>query len=201
MIIAGIDEVGRWPLAWPVTLACVIQQWPSTTLSDVRDSKQLTHKQRDTLSKKIMADPNLVRWTAERSAWYIDMYGIIWALHATISDIIAQVITHFPDQNIHFLLDGNHRFGIVDTAIYTVQTIIKWDQSEPLIAAASIIAKVARDKDMVDQSLAFPHYGRNRNKWYGTAAHCLAIKQHGLSPLHRKSFCRRFVEWDEESIE
>ena len=188
--IVGIDEVGRGPVAGPVTVcACAAAADFDMTLFDgIRDSKKLSPKKREEWFQKIStwkALGNLDFAFVSISANEIDRMGIAPAIRKALSSALDMLSL---DPSItQVMLDGS----LYAPEIFSIQkTIIKGDEKIPIISAASIVAKVMRDTYMVEQAAVYPVYGFDMHKGYGTAAHMKAIKKHGLSPLHRKSFLR-----------
>ena len=187
--IIGIDEAGRGPLAGPMVIAAVAvfgsrtSNWKSDFLKGIRDSKKLTRLGRERwyriLKKK--ATCQYVSVSAKR----IDRDGISRAAR----DAIAKLLKKFSVKPNLVLLDGS----IYAPPEYKQKTIIKGDEKIPLIAAASIIAKVTRDRTMRRLHNTYPHYNFAQHKGYGTRAHFAAIRKHGLSEIHRKTFCTRIV--------
>lgn len=187
--IVGVDEVGRGPLAGPVTVAAVKVSVVNMAaakklLSGIRDSKQLTEQHREKWYRVVTSTPLIAYALTYVSAPVIDRDGITGAVRRALTRSLDK-LTLDPER-AHILLDG----GLVAPSQFTSQeTIVRGDAQEPLIAAASIIAKVHRDARMVRYARAYPQYGFERHKGYGTEVHRNAILEHGLSPLHRKSFC------------
>lgn len=178
MIIAGVDEVGRGPLAGPVVTAAVILP-SSYDLPRLTDSKKLTAKRREALS--IAIKEQAVAWAfGEASVEEIDQLNI---LHATML-AMQRAVSDLDVKPEHILVDGNRTpdFGI------SARAIVGGDGLEPAISAASIIAKVARDELMSNYSIAYPHYGFERNSGYPTKQHRDALLEHGITPIHRRSF-------------
>jgi len=178
MIIAGVDEVGRGPLAGPVVTAAVILP-AEFDLPFLTDSKKLTPKRRLVLDQAIK-EQSLAWFIAQASIDEIDELNI---LHATMLGMQRAVggLQIKPDQ---VLVDGNRApdFGI------PAKPIIGGDGIEPCISAASIIAKVARDQMMADYAIRYPEYGFERNSGYPTKQHREALVSHGVTPIHRRSF-------------
>jgi ribonuclease HII len=179
--IAGVDEAGRGPLAGPVVAAAVILP-ERCYIEGVDDSKKLVAAKRERLFD-IICERAIAVGTGVVSHLDIDEVNILQAtfraMHRAIDSLSAR-----PG---HLLIDGN-RFsgrGIPFT------TIVDGDALCHSIAAASIIAKVTRDRLMIEQDKLYPEYGFARHKGYGTAQHRAAIEQHGLCPIHRRSFCTR----------
>ena len=182
--ICGIDEAGRGPLAGPVVVAAAIMPRDSM-IEGVNDSKKLSEKKREALYELI---------TNEAIAWgvgIIDQKEIdrINILNATKEGLTTAVksLQIKPDRIIVDALNGIDTLGIPYTSI------IKGDAKCYSIAAASIIAKVTRDRIMRQWDEIYPMYGFERHKGYGTAAHIAAIKEYGLCPLHRLSFVKNII--------
>ena len=178
MLIAGVDEVGRGPLAGPVVTAAVIL--PATyDLPGLTDSKKLSVKKRAQLSEQIKSQA--VCWAlGEASVAEIDQLNI---LHATMLGM-QRAVTKLRITPQQVLVDGNRtpEFGI------PARATAGGDGLEPAISAASIIAKVARDAVMRDYALQYPQYGFERNSGYPTKQHREALIAYGITPIHRRSF-------------
>ncbi|MFC2149931.1 ribonuclease HII [Calditrichota bacterium] len=177
--IAGIDEVGRGPLAGPVVAAAVILKH-NNGLEEVIDSKQLSARRREQLFTLIVKNAQAVGISAS-SARYIDRQGILPATFKAMMSAIRRLSIK-PD---YLLVDGNifpPQFQIPGEAI------VKGDGQSRSIAAASIVAKVVRDRLMVNLSRFHPHYVFESNKGYGSAAHIRAIHKYGPCCHHRRSF-------------
>jgi ribonuclease HII len=177
--VAGIDEAGRGPLAGPVVAAAVV--FPiGSFVEGVDDSKKLSPARREELFRRICDEALSVGiGIVDHDA--IDTMNILQATYEAMHRAVAR-LTVCPD---HLLVDGN-RFagrGIPFT------TIVGGDGFCHAIAAASIVAKVTRDRVMVEQDALYPEYGFARHKGYGTVQHRAAIARHGLCPIHRRSFC------------
>jgi len=178
MIVAGVDEVGRGPLAGPVVSAAVIlpQRYD---LPGLTDSKKLSAKKREALASQIKEQA--VTWALGTAS--VDEIDEINILHATMLAMQRAVseLAIVPD---HVLVDGNRTpdFGI------PAKAIVGGDGLEPVISAASIIAKVARDQLMRDFAEVYPNYGFERNSGYPTKQHRDALLEHGVTPIHRRSF-------------
>ena len=176
--IAGVDEAGRGPLAGPVVAAAVLFE-PETFIEGVNDSKQLSPEEREDLYTKIVVQASCIGV----GIVHHDVIDTINILQATFK-AMHQAILHLSITPSLLLIDGN-RFlpnGI------PFKTIIAGDALSFSIAAASIIAKVTRDKMMVEYDKQFPGYGFAKNKGYGTREHCEAIHHLGFSAIHRRSF-------------
>ncbi len=178
-MLCGIDEAGRGCLAGPLVVAGVILKHEVMGLDD---SKKLTEKKRELLFDKIIenADYKIVFTDNEM----IDQIGLSRAIANSIEQIIE---TLNPE---HTIMDGNTNFGILG-----VQPIIKADTKIPEVSAASILAKVSRDRLMVDLDETYPVYGFKKHKGYGTKAHIEQIKLHGRSKLHRYSFKVKGIDY------
>lgn len=178
MLIAGVDEVGRGPLAGPVVTAAVILD-PAKPIAGLTDSKKLTEKRREALVPIIQE--HALSWALGRAEVHeIDELNILQAsLLAMRRAVMALPIA---PQKVH--VDGIHAPDVP----YPVVTIIKGDLHDQAIAAASILAKVARDQEMLDLAQQYPGYDLAKHKGYPTAAHQQALMQLGPSAIHRKSF-------------
>lgn len=178
LIIAGVDEAGRGPLAGPVIAGAVILN-PERPIQGLMDSKKLSEKRRDELYDQIIQ--HSLAWAVGRaSVEEIDEINILQAsLLAMRRAVMALSIA--PDSA---LIDGNFCPKLNCKA----QAIIRGDQTEPTISAASIIAKVTRDREMILLDKKYPSYGFAKHKGYGTAAHLKAIKSLGACEIHRRSF-------------
>ena len=176
--IAGVDEVGRGPLAGPVTAAAVILD-PANIPPGLRDSKKLTQKRREALFQPIL--DSAICSIASASVAEIDQINILQATYLAM----RRALNGLPTRPDHALIDGNR---LPPDLPCTAEAIVKGDDRSLSIAAASIIAKVSRDRLMVDLAQQFPGYGWDTNAGYGTARHIAALKQLGVTPHHRVSF-------------
>ena len=202
MAILGIDEVGRGPLAGPLVVGAVIlpEYLPYPRFDwmlELRDSKKLTAKKREELSDVIMtrAKATGLGWVSSQE---IDEIGIGKALRlATRRAVTAIRERHEPFSQI--IIDGKVNFLSETTLGQYVSTMPKADDLVKEVSAASIIAKVARDKYMVELAKKYPEYGFEKHMGYGTAFHREAIERLGICPEHRKSFepCRSICGFDE----
>lgn len=183
MHICGIDEVGRGPLAGPVVAGAVILPKDCDILY-INDSKQLSEKKREELYDIIMEKAVAVS-VGYASVERIDEINILQATYEAMRDAISKLPVS-PD----ILL--NDAVTIPQVAIPQIP-IIKGDAKSISIGAASIIAKVTRDRLMVEYDSVFPEYGFASNKGYGSAAHIEAIKKNGPCPIHRRSFINNFI--------
>ncbi len=176
--VAGVDEVGRGPLAGPVVAAAVILD-PMDVPAGLNDSKKLSAKQREALFDTIMNSADVC--IAEATVAEIDEHNILRASHIAMVRAVAGLI-QAPD---HILIDGN----LVPHGLTTSsETIIKGDARSQSIAAASIVAKLWRDRHMVDLAQQFPGYGWDKNAGYPTAQHKQGLATLGVTPHHRRSF-------------
>lgn len=175
--VCGIDEAGRGPLAGPVVAAAVILN-PDNIPSGLNDSKVLTARKREALFEIIMHTAQV--GVGQASVAEIDNLNILGATKLAMQRAFAALLT-VPASA---LVDGNQP----PVLPCHVQYVIKGDAKSLSIAAASIIAKVTRDKMMAALGAAFPHYGFEKHAGYGTAAHLAALAAHGVTPHHRTSF-------------
>ena len=177
-IIAGVDEVGRGPLAGPVTAAAVILN-PLNIPDNLNDSKILSSKKREKLFEQLKSSSAFA--VAHVSPEEIDKLNILQA------SLLAMVnaVSNLKVKPNHILIDGNK---VPDKLIGRATAIVKGDRKVLSIAAASIIAKVTRDKLMHDLASEFPVYGWAKNSGYPTKCHMNAIVKYGVTPHHRRSF-------------
>ena len=174
--VCGIDEAGRGPWAGPVVAAAVVLN-PDDIPAGLRDSKALTEARREALFDPIMKAARVGIGIAEADR--IDSENILQANFWAMSEALSQL-----DGVALALIDGNRAPKLP----CRTQTIIKGDATSLSIAAASIIAKVTRDRIMAAHDVTYPDYGFARHKGYGTPLHQAALARHGPCPLHRKSF-------------
>lgn len=187
--IVGIDEVGRGPLAGPVAVGVLVMKESSKIFSGVRDSKQLSAKQREEWFEKIKAARS--RGGIDFAVSFvshdlIDRKGISWALRVAAARSLARLAISTDSE---IFLDGGLR---ASETFKNQQTIIRGDEKVPAIALASIVAKVTRDRLMIRLAKKYPKYNFDKHKGYGTKAHYQAIKENGLCPIHRRSFLLKF---------
>ena len=179
LLVAGVDEAGRGPLAGPVCVAAVILD-PARPIEGLNDSKQLSERKRDALYPLIVE--RALAWRIEFvEAGEIDALNI---LQATMTGMRRAVAALSPSAG-HALIDGNR---VPDGMPCAATAIIDGDASEPAIMAASILAKVARDARMRELHAQYPQYGFDRHKGYPSAMHRDALQKHGPCPQHRRSF-------------
>ena len=182
--IAGVDEVGRGPLAGPVVCAAVIMPLEEENLViGVDDSKKLSEKKREQLAEEIKQKA-LCYTIIEIDEKTIDEINILEATRLGMKRAI-ETLAITPET---VLTDGNMTIDIA----HKQRSVIHGDALSYSIGAASIIAKVYRDKLMDEFAKEYPHYGFEKNKGYGTAAHIQGIKEHGLCPIHRRTFTKKF---------
>src|SRR3989338_7296433 len=191
----GVDEAGRGPVAGPVAVAafCIGKEAKYRLAQffkngKVRDSKKLTPESRERIFKQILAEKNLGRVSyavSFASAEVIDRKGISFAIRHALRKSLKFICVKATECLV--LLDGSLK---APEEFIFQRTIIKGDEKEAVIALASIVAKVSRDRKMCTLAKKYPQYGFEVHKGYGTAAHYRKLKQHGLSPVHRRSFLK-----------
>ncbi len=195
--VIGVDEVGRGPLAGPLCVgACLVRarlrRRALFALSGVRDCKQLTPEKRHEWFSRIAREAKqgtLCVTSSFVSPSIIDRKGLAYALRLAIRRCLKRLIAAPGHALIQ--LDG----GLCAPARYPFQeTIVGGDEREPLIAAASIVAKVRRDRYMIRLAKKYPAYGFEIHKGYGTKRHYEALRRHGISEVHRRSFLKNFAE-------
>ena len=177
MLIAGVDEAGRGPWAGPVVAAAVILR--GAVPAGLDDSKKLSAKRRETLFAALMASDCIVG-VGQASVAEIDAHNILQATYLAMARAVAALGTA-PG---HVLVDGNR----LPKWHWPATAIVGGDGCEPAISAASIIAKVTRDRIMAELGALYGGYGWAANRGYGTAAHAAALVQLGATPHHRASF-------------
>jgi ribonuclease HII len=177
-LVAGVDEAGRGPLAGPVVAAAVILD-DRHPIQGLADSKKLSQRRREALFDEIRAKA-LCCSIAQASVEEIDQFNI---LQATLLAMRRAVMgLRLPPKLV--LVDGN-RLPVLDMR---AEAIVKGDAKVPAISAASILAKVSRDRWCLDYHQQFPQYGFDQHKGYGTADHLAALRLHGPCPQHRRTF-------------
>lgn len=183
-IVCGVDEAGRGPLAGPVYAAAVILS-PERPIEGLNDSKKLSEKKREMLYDLIV-ERAVSYCVASASVEEIEQYNILGATYLAMTRAV-QGLSVKPNLA---LIDGNRippQLGVV------AQTVVKGDAKSESIAAASILAKVTRDRLLIEMDKQYPQYGFAVHKGYGTAAHTAAIKEFGPCPEHRPSFLRKIL--------
>lgn len=205
--ILGVDEVGRGPVAGPVCVGCFgykksNEELIKQRLEGMRDSKKLTDKKKDILFEeiKILKKEGLVfSSVVSLSASKIDSVGISKCLQQCVDKSVKNVsdqalaapgpATERLDLSVRVYLDG----GLKTTLSLEQETIIKGDDTHFCISAASVVAKVLRDREMIKMGEKYPEYGFESHKGYGTKKHLEAIKEKGVVEIHRKSFLTRYI--------
>jgi ribonuclease HII len=192
--VIGIDEVGRGPIAGPlVVCACAVQAGVDIIAlfpkGELKDSKKLSEKARITIVEKLLPfveNSQIFFGIGEVPAEKIDTIGLVSSIKEATQQALKKVHEQGVEKESFIFLDGALR---VDE-LYNQETIIKGDEKVPEIALASILAKTHRDTFMKKIAEAYPGYGFENHVGYGTKAHYEAIKQCGLTPLHRRSFLK-----------
>ena len=178
MMVAGVDEAGRGPLAGPVVVAAVIFT-DHEKIPVVNDSKQLSAKKRELLYEQIISTPGVLYSIQEVSETIIDEKNILQATHLGMRNAVSDLkVAEFA------LIDGLP----VPNFPTPCQAIVKGDAKSASIAAASILAKTFRDKIMAKYAEKYPEYGFENHSGYGTKAHIEALQKYGPTPIHRKTF-------------
>ncbi len=177
-LVAGVDEVGRGPLAGPVVTAAVILD-PAKPIAGLADSKAMSEKKRERLFDEIRE--KALAWAIGRcEVEEIDELNILQATMLAMQRAVAGL----DPQPEHALIDGNR----CPTLPCSAEFVIKGDSKVPAISAASILAKVTRDREMVELDAQYPGYGLAGHKGYPTKSHIEALETLGVTPIHRRSF-------------
>lgn len=192
--IVGIDEVGRGPLAGPVAVCAFLMRDESflenqkdKKLPKLKDSKKLSKKQREEWFEylKVAKTEGLCDFVVSFvSPENIDKFGIAKCIQKALNQSLEKV-TSQDYSSFQIFLDGGLKAPV---EYVNQQTIIRGDELHPVISLASIVAKVSRDRVMAEYGEKYPEYGFEKHSGYGTKAHYEAIKKHGQTPIHRKSF-------------
>lgn len=182
--VCGVDEAGRGPLCGPVVAAAVILP-KDEYIEGVNDSKKLTEKKREKLYDDIMMKAVAVSIGISD----VDVIEKVNILNAT-KLAMKQAIEKLSIKPDYVLIDGNKMIDINIKA----ETVVSGDAKSESIAAASIIAKVTRDRMLIEFDKKYPEYGFAKHKGYGTKSHIEAIQKYGLTDIHRPSFCKKFVK-------
>ena len=169
-LVCGVDEAGRGPLCGPVVAAAVILK-PDSKIEGVNDSKKLSEKKREQVYENIMENA-LAVGVGMSDVDVIESVNILNATKLAMKEAISKLKVQ-PDPG---------------------ETVVHGDAISESIAAASIVAKVTRDRMLIEWDKTYPEYGFAKHKGYGTKAHTDAIAKYGLTPLHRPSFCTKFVK-------
>ncbi|MBJ7538408.1 ribonuclease HII [Marinomonas transparens] len=178
-LLAGVDEAGRGPLAGEVVAAAVILD-PKRPIAGLADSKKLSEKKRELLFDEIK-EKALAYGIASASIEEIDQINI---LHASML-AMSRAVELLPIKPEHVLIDGNR---LPPNLPCPAEAVVKGDARQAAISAASILAKVTRDRDIIKSAEIYPEYGFEKHKGYPTAAHLEAIRLYGITPIHRRSF-------------
>lgn len=190
--IVGVDEVGRGPLAGPVVAAAVALPEDFDVLG-VDDSKKVSEKKREKLFDEIL-DKAVCYGIGQKDNHVIDEINILEATKLAMAEAIEAAEKmlkerYGEDSEIDFVLFDAMN---IDAVKKPQMSLIKGDAKSVSIAAASIVAKVTRDRQMVDYHETYPYYAFNSNKGYGTKAHYEGLREHGITEIHRKSFLKNF---------
>lgn len=183
-LVCGVDEAGRGPLCGPVVAAAVILK-PDSKIEGVNDSKKLSEKKREQVYENIMENALAVGVGMSD----VDVIESVNILNAT-KLAMKEAISKLKVQPEYVLIDGNQMIDITIPG----ETVVHGDAISESIAAASIVAKVTRDRMLIEWDKEYPEYGFAKHKGYGTKAHVEAIGKYGLTPIHRPSFCTKFVK-------
>lgn len=189
--IAGVDEVGRGPLAGPVVAAAVVLPEEFDVLG-VDDSKKLSEKKRNELFDQII-EQAICYGIGQKDHQVIDDVNILEATKLAMAEAIEAAEKMLQDKlgkEIDFVLFDAMKIEAVEKP---QQSLIKGDSKSISIAAASIVAKVTRDRQMIDYHQQYPYYGFDSNKGYGIKTHYEGIEEHGITPIHRKSFLKNII--------
>ena len=197
-LVCGVDEAGRGPLAGPVVAAAVIlppkeellEKCP--LLAGLNDSKKLTEKKREMLFDPIRQYA-LAYGIGQANAREIDEHNILQATFLAMGRAVENLKQNFQLTPDILLVDGNRDPKIMDPT----RTVIKGDASSASIAAASILAKVTRDRQMVELDKLYPQYGFAKHKGYPTKLHYERIAEYGITPQHRRSFLKKVLQSDD----
>ena len=183
-IVCGVDEAGRGPLAGPVCAAAVILP-EGVVIEGLDDSKKLTEKKREALFD-VIKEKAVAYGIAFASVDEIEKFNIIGATYMAMCRAVEQLSVK-PD---YVLIDGNRYPPMLSLQ---GETVVKGDSKSMSIAAASILAKVTRDRLMLQYTEKYPQYSFEKHKGYGTKAHIEAIKKYGITEIHRPSFLKKLL--------
>jgi len=176
--LCGIDEAGRGPIAGDLVMAgCILH----SDIDGLNDSKKLTAKKRESLYQLIIKDSEY--YVAKFTPKQIDENGISWCLKSGLESIMKNLKAQ------EYLFDGNTSFGVSG-----LNTMVKADGKVAEVSAASIIAKVTHDRDIIEESKRYPEYQFEKHKGYGTKLHVEMIKKHGYCEIHRRSYKLKALE-------
>jgi ribonuclease HII len=190
--LIGIDEAGRGPLAGPVAVGVVKvpTDFDWSLIEGVGDSKKVSEKNREAIfrrASKLKKEGKLDFKVIQKSAQQIDARGIAVVIREAIAEGLDELVS--APEDCFVKLDGALRAP----SSFSQETIIKGDQKELVIGLASILAKVTRDEYMLKKATTYPLYGFEHHKGYGTKIHREAIQAHGLSDIHRASYCQNIL--------
>lgn len=186
-MICGIDEAGRGCLCGSMFIAGVAcDEQKSLWLKEigVKDSKKLSKTRRFELAKIILQDRDIKTHIVEKTPQEIDSKGLSVCLKEAIDEIVRDLLSFATT----FYMDGNTLFGLSGGSGYTLEAIVKGDDKVVQISAASILAKVSKDNEMIEIDKTYPKYDFKNNAGYGTPKHLQAIANFGQTPFHRKTF-------------
>lgn len=188
LALCGIDEVGRGPLAGPVCAACVMLP-RGLQLPWLNDSKKITEKRREVLYEQLTSREDVYYGIGFGTEQEIDSINILQTTFLAMRRAYEDLMTKLPQGRVPALalVDGNQDPHLP----LPTQLVIKGDATSAHIAAASVLAKVTRDRMMIAYGEEFPQYGFASNKGYGSKAHYEALQQYGMTPIHRRSFLTR----------
>lgn len=184
MLTVGIDEAGRGALAGPVVAAACVLPLGANIPVGIHDSKQMSPAERDASYEWIIEHCLCGVGIVDNRV--IDRIGILAATEQAMQEAVAQIAKFSRD--LYLLVDGRDAFWFD----HPHSSIVRGDESEPAISAASIVAKVTRDRHMVELDSKFANYGFAQHKGYGTPEHYKSIEKHSACPLHRVTFLRKF---------
>lgn len=190
MMVCGIDEAGRGSLCGSLFIAGLASDEEGDVWLKqigVKDSKKLSKPKRFKLADLILNTSSLYFYIVEKTALEIDTKG----LSLCLKEGIEEIITHILPYTKEFCIDGNTLFGLKSTQQYVLNAIVKGDDKISQISGASILAKTAKDTQMNELDVLYPQYSFKSNAGYGTQKHLNAIKEFGLTKLHRKTFLRK----------
>lgn len=189
--LCGIDEVGRGPLAGPVCAACVVLH-RGLELPALNDSKKMTEKRREETYALLTACPEVFYGIGFASQQEIDEINILQATFLAMNRACEELLSKLPEEKKLrlALVDGNRDPGLP----LPTRLVVKGDGTSAHIAAASVIAKVTRDRLMTGYAKEYPGYGWEKNKGYGSKEHYAGIAEYGITPLHRRSFLKNLME-------
>ena len=187
----GIDEAGRGPLAGPVSVGAfaISNDFAIEQLKGIRDSKQISEKKREMWYKLLTTFDDCRCAVSFSSPEVIDTKGIVFAIQNAMQRALSKL--ELEPELCTVLLDGSLH---APREYISQKTIIRGDVTEPVISAAAILAKVKRDLYMKKIASEYPLYDFEKHKGYGTKMHCDAIREYGLSAMHRASFCKNILK-------